>query len=94
MLVRKCRVAELALEPVSSHMHSQVLRQVCLLRETLIAAWLLTDKWSLASVNPQVIEEVVPFAKEHPAMLVVTLQNLDLSHCPRIFVLKDTKSAR
>ena len=94
MLVRKCRVAELTLEPVSSHMHSQVLRQVCLLRETLIAAWLLTDKWSLASVNPQVIEEIVPFTKEHTATVMVTLQNLHLAHSTRIFVFKDAKSAR
>lgn len=94
MFVRKSTIAELALELVSSLMYSQMLGEVGLLREALITAWLLADKRPLASVHPKVIEEVVPFTKEHTATVMVTLQNLHLAHSTRIFVFKDAKSAR
>ena len=74
-------------------MDRQMLSQVSLLGETLVAAKLLTDEWPLTRMHSQVIKEVMPLAEKHSAILVVAFQNLDLAHRARIFVFKNAKSA-
>lgn len=73
---------------------SQVLGEIGFLGEALIASRLLTDERALPSMNSQMIEKVMPLAEEHPAVVIVTFQNFDLSHCTRIFILVDAKFAR
>lgn len=69
--------------------------QVRLLREALIAPELLAHEGTLTRVNPQVVKEVVPFAKEHlaTAIFVIALEYLYLAHCARVFVTKDAEGA-
>ena len=74
--------------------HSQVLGQICLLREALVAAGLGAHKRPLARVHAQVVEEVVPLAEEHAAVLVVALEYFHLAHRSRVLVLVDAELAR
>mmetsp|Transcript_10211 Transcript_10211/g.13842 ORF Transcript_10211/g.13842 Transcript_10211/m.13842 type:complete len:98 (-) Transcript_10211:92-385(-) len=86
--VAKCTlVASLALFRV----YSEVLGEVGLLGEALAAVGLATDEGALAGVHAQVVEEVVPLAEEHAALLMVALQNFHLPHSSRILVLENAE---
>ena len=39
-------------------------------------------------MHPKVVEEVVPLSEEHPAVLMIALQDLDLPHRLRVFVFE------
>ena len=91
MLSLQAAVAQFAVEFESPQMHGQMLRQVRLLREALVAAGLLAYKGSLSRVHSKVVEEVVPLAEKHLAVGKVTLQNLHLSLCSGILVLQNTE---
>jgi hypothetical protein len=78
----------LALSPL---VHCQVLIQVGFLGETLVTSVLLALEGALTGVNSQVVEEVVPFSKEHVAAGVVTFQKFHISLGPWIFVFVNTK---
>ena len=73
-------LAELALGCVAALVDSQVLRQVGLLGETLVAAGLLAYEGALPCMDPEMVEKVMPLAEEHAAVLEVALQNLHLAH--------------
>lgn len=75
-------------------MHGQMLCQVCLLREALEAAGLRADKGTFACMHAKMIEEVVPFAEEHAALLVVAFENLDLTHRSWVLVLEHSEISR
>ncbi len=72
-----CAVA--AGEPFYSSMDFNMLVQVGSLGEAELAAinWALIG--SLVGVNPEMVEEVMPFPECFPASFVVTLQDLDES---------------
>ena len=93
MIVAEGTLAELALWLVASLVYSHVLSQVGLLSEALITVNLLAYKGTLARMNSQVVEEVVPFAEEHVTVLVVALEDLNLAHRARILVLEDAEAA-
>jgi len=40
------------------------------------------------------IKEIMPLPEEHFAAIVITFQDLDLSHCPWVLVLEDTEFPR
>ena len=53
--------------------HSEVLSQIGLLRETLRTTRLGAHERPLAGVHSQMVEKVMPFAEEHAALFVVAL---------------------
>lgn len=75
-------------------MHFLMFGQICLLSKTLVASRLRAHERPLASVNSQVVEEVVPLSEEELAVVMVTLKDLDLAHRPWVLVLKDSELAR
>ena len=68
-----------------------MLGQIRLLRETLLAVFNLTDKRSFSSVHAQVIKKVVPFTKNHVAIVMVASQYLHLSHSAWVLKAVDPK---
>ena len=93
VLSLQAAVAEFAAEFESPQMHGQMLRQVRLLREALVAAGLLAYKGSLSRVHSKVVEEVVPLSEKHLAVTLIALKNLDLAHCARIFIPEHAEGA-
>ena len=93
VLSLQAAVAEFAAEFESSQMHGQMLRQVRLLREALVAAGLLAYKGSLSRVHSKVVEEVVPLSEKHLAVTLIALKNLDLAHCAGIFIPEHAEGA-
>ena len=83
---------EAALLPL--RMDNCVFLEICLLRESLIAARLRADERALSSVHAQVVEEVVPLSENHAALFVVALQHHDLALRLRILVLEHAELAR
>ena len=71
--------------------NGQVLVEIGLLGEALIAAWLLADEGTLLGMHSEVVEEIMPLAEVHLAAFEVTLKNFDLSLGPWIFVLKNSE---
>jgi len=72
-------------------MHSQVLVQVGLLCEALVAALLLALEGALTGMHSEVVEEIVPLSEEHVAATVVTFKKLHISLGPWIFVFVNTE---
>ena len=54
---------------------------------------LRTQKRALSCVYPKVVEEVMPLAEEHPAAVVVALQQLYVALRSRVLVLEHTEFA-
>jgi len=68
--------------------------KVRFLGESKLAAsfrFVRTRKWSLTSVNAQVIIEVVELPEELLAILMITLKDFQVPICSRVSILKDPK---
>jgi len=70
-------------------MDDHVLVEVSLLSEALTTAWQRADKRSLPCVDPQMIEEIMPFPKVHLAAIVVAFQDLNQALSPWVLVFVD-----
>ena len=79
---------------VAALVHGQMLCQIRLLREALVAGGPGAHEGPLTRMHAQVVEEVVPLAEEHVAVVEVALEDLDLAHGARVFVLEDAEAAR
>ena len=93
VLSLQAAVAQSAAEFESALVHRQMLGQVRLLREALVASGLLAHKGSLPSVHSEVVEEVVPFPEKHLAVTLIALKNLDLAHGAGIFIPEHAEGA-
>ncbi len=71
------RFALLAAELFVSAVSLEVLLEVTFLNEGRMAIWLLTDVWSFAGVDSEVILEVVPLAELSSARAKLALQNAE-----------------
>ena len=69
-----------------SLVHVEMLVQVGLLGESLVAARLCAEEWALTGVDAEMVKEVVPLSEMHIAVRVVTFQYLDITLSSRIFV--------
>lgn len=97
--LKKCDLIEnlaafFARELDFSCMHCHMFRQICLLGERLGASRLLATKWSLSSMNSQMVKKVMPLSKVFLAILKVTFENFHLTLRSRILVLKNSEVSR
>lgn len=67
-----------ALEPLLATVHFNMLVEVSLLSEAKLAALVGTVVGPFVGVDPQVIEEVVPFPKMFSAIVEIAFQDLDI----------------
>ena len=63
--------------------------EVSLLSKWWIAGMIWTYKWSFSRMDPQVVEEIMPFSEEHIASLLIALQYLHESLRLRVFELEN-----
>jgi hypothetical protein len=66
-------------EPFYSPVNLNMLVKVCSLSETKVAIGERTSVGSFVGMDPEVIEEVVPFPEMFSAFIMVTLQDLNVS---------------
>ena len=94
MLGLKLLWAFLAGQLFAAIMNRQMLVQICLLGEALVAAWLRANEWSFLSVHSEMIEEVMPLAEKHLAVVKIALQYFHLSLGSWILILQNPEFSR
>lgn len=84
-------VAHLALLSLAALVDGSVLVEVGFLSEALVAARLRAVKRPFASVDAEVVEEVMPFPEKHLAATEVALQQLHVALGARVLVFVDAE---